>query len=470
MSYRHSTPPELLAAMDADGEMTAAFERLESQALFAQDNYSTALLEGVAALACLEAVHLLEGVRASDLAAQVKDSLEDALASNDPLRMSDAHALALSFLQAKGIEHDLPDATPPGVPLGLRRSTVRPPPRQQKAQARPQRPALQPAGDGAVRWAPRTGPFGRRRNVRDETVLTLMRRTSLGVWAAVLLSVAVLLAFMSRAFARQRAAPIVQSHRIAHDRLAMPVLTFCHPQHGFPAVPTASESCRPVVTGGASTGGLPCPGELEAPLLAVSRLAVARHSDDERGGGGGGGGGGVSFDVSPAVYAAGNAGEVGLCRERLAKFDVGFHKEWNASQYASLACQSCLQVSAGPSFADVKDSVSVELAVDKFASLCFMPQSREILFTRVIPGLAAYLSANMKRFETAGVLDLGGAVSPLEQVPLCVARSLRRARATAAVLRILTSSRRVPVNARACLEGATACMTRAKTCRECLLP
>lgn len=69
----------------------AAFSSLEAQVLLASENYSGALLESASALAVIEAIRLLEGappsVSTCDAGAQIKDSLECALAAQDPLRM-----------------------------------------------------------------------------------------------------------------------------------------------------------------------------------------------------------------------------------------------------------------------------------------------------------------------------------------------------------------------------------------------
>lgn len=68
-----------------------AFSGLEAQVLLSRENYSGALVESATALAVLETVRLLESelqtTSIRDATAQIKDSLECALASQDPLRM-----------------------------------------------------------------------------------------------------------------------------------------------------------------------------------------------------------------------------------------------------------------------------------------------------------------------------------------------------------------------------------------------
>jgi hypothetical protein len=387
-------------------DTASAMARLESQALLAQENYSAALLEGVAALTCLEVVRMLESMRAMDLAAQVKESLEDALGSNDAFRMSDVHALALNCLAAAGIEHDLPDSTPPGVPLGLRRSSLKPrdvTPKQTRHNA-----------------APKVQQQGRvEKMVNGVAGLRLVRRTSIVAWAIVFLGLAGLFAFMSVNFARQRANRIVQSHRVANTQLLMPRLTFCYSQPDFPAVQAlGAEGCKSNVDGG-TANGLPCPGGAGTPLFAVSRISISeRRAQDDR----------TSdlraspcsFEISRLVRSTGaTKQEKERCRQTVEQFDVNVHKEWESTEVTGATCQACLQVSSREYvYRDAKDSVSVELAVDKAARFCFDPWARFDLLTRVVPGITAYLSDNLNRFADAGVLDLNGLDSPLEQVPL----------------------------------------------------
>lgn len=389
-----------------DAEMSSAMARLESQALFAHENYSAALLEGVAALACLEAVHLLESVRSLEFAAQVKDSLEDALGSEDPMKMYDVHSMALSALDIAGIDHNLPESTPPSIPLGLRRSSLR----YQPAKL-PRSPSLDVSDENILSNVAKKQKC-QRTLVDRGAELRLLRRTSIFAWTIVFIGVAGLFAFMSRSFMEQRAAPVVQSQRIMNEQLPMPRLTFCYAVHGFPAVVNGWGGCEIVVEGNKAVG-LPCPEGARNPLFAVSRIAASKHdkrdADTSRG----------QFRVSKRVYSVGTADERESCRRSLQGFDVNVHKEWIIGErWTANPCQTCLQVSSDYFYTSAKHSVSVEIATDNVVQFCFDPANRLDFLSRVVPGLTAHLSDNLESFVAANILNLNGVKSPLEQVPL----------------------------------------------------